>query len=81
MFFQLRKALGAYDYGPEPDADGQPMPRTNLGRGIGCPHCVGVWAALLCAGLLLLAHPLANLMLLVLGLAGAQSWLQSRGQR
>ncbi len=81
VFEKLRTALGAYDYGPEQDDAGQPMARTSLGRLMVCPHCLGVYAAVLCAGLFLWAHPLAALVLLALGIAGAQSWLQSLGDR
>ncbi len=81
VFEKLRTVLGAYDYGPEQDDAGNPMARTSLGRLMTCPHCLGVYAALLCAGLLLLAHPLATLVLLVLGIAGAQSWLWSMGDK
>lgn len=35
----LRAKAGAYDLGPT----GRPL--TNLGRGISCPYCVGIYAA------------------------------------
>lgn len=41
IFQKLRVIAGAYDYG----ANG--LPSSNLGRGISCPLCVGVWIALL----------------------------------
>lgn len=41
IFFRLRAWLGAYDL----DETGQPA--TSAGRGISCPHCVGIYAALL----------------------------------
>lgn len=40
IFFGLRDRLGAYDFRP----DGQA--KTNIGRGISCPYCVGIWFAL-----------------------------------
>lgn len=43
IFLNIRKSLGAYDY----KADGQA--KTNIGRGISCAHCVGVWMAFLIA--------------------------------
>lgn len=39
VFFRARHALGAYDYGENGE------PATVLGRGISCPHCVGVYVA------------------------------------
>lgn len=68
MFTQLRAGLGAYDYGQ----DGQPQ--TNLGRGISCPHCVGVWAAALMVAVWRVSwlHPVV----LWLAVAGGQSVLQ-----
>lgn len=40
IFHQLRVKLGAYDYGANGEA------KTNIGRGISCVHCVGVWVAI-----------------------------------
>ena len=40
LFLKLRTKLGAYDLRP----DGQA--KSNLGRGISCVHCVGVYLAL-----------------------------------
>lgn len=37
IFHKLRVRLGAYDYGPYGEA------KTSLGKGLTCPHCVGVW--------------------------------------
>jgi hypothetical protein len=39
IFQRIRIKLGAYDYGSNGEAV------TNIGRGIICPHCVGVWVA------------------------------------
>lgn len=68
---KLRVALGAYDYGP----DGQA--KTNLGRGISCPYCVGVYAALLMLALRWV--PGADYLKAWLAIAGGQSFLQSVG--
>ena len=40
IFLELRTRLGAYNRRPDGEA------KTNLGRGISCPHCVGIWIAL-----------------------------------
>lgn len=40
VFLDFRARLGAYDR----RADGEA--KTSLGRGIACPHCVGIWVAL-----------------------------------
>lgn len=39
LLHQLRLKLGAYDYGSNGEA------QTNIGRGITCVHCVGIWMA------------------------------------
>ncbi len=41
IFQNLRVRWGAYDYGPNGEPD------TLLGRGISCPLCVGMYAAIL----------------------------------
>jgi len=68
LFTQLRASLGAYDYGP----DG--LPQTNLGRGISCPYCVGVWTAALMVALW--QGRRLRLIVLWLAVAGGQSLLQ-----
>jgi hypothetical protein len=40
IILKARTRLGAYDYGPNGEA------RTNLGRGITCPRCIGMWVAI-----------------------------------
>jgi hypothetical protein len=40
FFLFLRTKLGAYDNGENG------LPKTGIGRGISCPHCVGLWVAL-----------------------------------
>jgi hypothetical protein len=40
VFLKIRTELGAYDY----DKSGQA--KTNLGRALTCPHCIGVWIAI-----------------------------------
>lgn len=47
-----------------------------LGGLVHCPYCVGVWAALGCAVLVLWPCGAGDMLLVVLGLAGAQAWLQ-----
>lgn len=73
LFFRLRNWLGAYDL----DETGQPA--TVIGRGISCPHCVGVYAALLLWILILL--PGGHGVLWILAIAGAQSFLWSLSDR
>ncbi len=70
IFRELRLWAGCHEYGP----DGRP--KTGLGRLLGCPYCVGVWLALPCAALALRPCPLGDIALAILGLAGAQAWLQ-----
>ena len=75
IFVRLRSAAGAYQYGE----DGRPQ--RALGRLVSCPHCLGVWFAVLCAALALLPTAIGDAALAVFGLAGAASWLQCVGDR
>lgn len=72
VFLKFRDSLGAYTYGPNGAAI------TSLGRGITCPHCVGVWVALFAA---VSAYPWPEFIVYWLALAGAQSFLQSLGRQ
>ncbi len=69
VFLRFRTWAGAYEYG----ADGRPA--SDLGRWAACPFCVGVWAGALCAVFVWLGW---DIVLLPLGIAGAQAWLQGR---
>lgn len=47
-----------------------------LNEGLGCPFCVGLWAAIGCALLVIYPTFAGDIFLLVFALAGAQSMLQ-----
>jgi len=49
---------------------------TGLGCLLSCPYCLGVSMALLCAACCLWPHRGTDVLLAVLGLAGAQAFLQ-----
>lgn len=68
---RLRGKLGAYDYGANGEA------KTNLGRGIACPLCVGLYTMWPCSALALWSSWGGDVALILLGLAGAQAWLWS----
>lgn len=69
LILKFRAILGAYDYGE----NGQPV--TSLGRGIICPHCVGLWVAL---GAAIGGYGLGgDTFIYWLAIAGLQSFLQS----
>lgn len=70
VFLHLRMSLGAGDIGPGGSAE------TNLGRGISCPFCVGLWLAPLFWCLLTLENRWADRILELAGLAGIQVFLQ-----
>jgi hypothetical protein len=53
----------------------------SLDEGIRCPYCVGIWAALLLAFLVLRPTLAGDLFLLWLGLAGAQALLEAVTER
>lgn len=69
IFFKLRDRLGAYDLRP----DGQA--KTNIGRGISCPYCVGMWFALLLA--VVKVGLSVDVILWLLAIAGGQAFLWS----
>ena len=70
IFFRLRAWAGVYVYGE----DGRPA--TNWGRLWACPYCVGMYAALFLAPFIMWPTRPGDYLLVVLGLAGAQTWLQ-----
>lgn len=70
LFLRLRAWAGSMDLGPDGRA------ATNLGRLLACPYCTGVWLALPCALLALCPTVAGDIALAVLGLAGAQAWLE-----
>ncbi len=72
VILEFRNTLGAYDYGPNG------LAKNSLGRGITCPHCVGMWLALFVA---IAAYPWPEVLVYWLALAGAQSFLQSLGRQ
>lgn len=67
----VRQALGGEDIDPE-----TLQARTNLGRGVTCPYCLGVWVAAALSLLSLFPSSLGDFFLTVFGLAGAQAYLQ-----
>jgi Protein of unknown function (DUF1360) len=50
--------------------------RENLGPLLHCPYCVGIWAAVPCALMMLWPSDAGDLALMIFGLAGGQAWLQ-----
>lgn len=71
VFDVLRGAMGGKVIDEE---TGQPA--TSLGRIAVCPYCWGVWVALVLSLLVLFPSWAGDFFLLVLGLAGAQAYLQ-----
>lgn len=72
IFDWIRMKLGAYDHGP----DG--LPETNLGRGISCPLCTGVYISGVVAAILEPPHRRPwDFFLTWFGLAGAQVFLEN----
>lgn len=70
VFLRLRERAGAYQYGD----DGRPF--TSIGRLMACPFCIGVWAAVPCAALALWPSAVGDVILAVIGIAGAQAAIQ-----
>lgn len=55
---------------------GNDRARSFLGGLVHCPYCVGLYAAAAMGLLVLVPTSVGDVVLLVLGLAGAQAWLQ-----
>ena len=69
IFVKLRAKAGAYDIGPSG------IPTTNLGRGISCPYCMGMYAAAFFVVLEFI--PGFRYLTDIFAVAGLQSLLQS----
>lgn len=71
IFDKLRASLGAYDYGKNG------RPDTNLGRGISCPLCTGVYLSAALLLVVFLPSTIGDLLLTWLGVSGAQTFLEN----
>lgn len=69
LFLWIRERLGVYDRGE----DGKP--RRAIARSLSCPHCIGMWLALLNCYFVLWPKLEGDLLLIIFGLAGACSLL------
>jgi hypothetical protein len=74
-FLRLRERLGVYDRAE----NGQP--RTSLGRLFECPYCMGVWASMILALFIFRPSAFGDGVLIVLGMAGIQAFIQGIGSR
>lgn len=79
IFKWLRKKLGAYDIVYEYDDRGNQRTKvkTNLGRGISCPLCVGAYVAALMVVLMTFSSVATNLLIVWLGIWGVQVFLEN----
>lgn len=71
IFERLRENLGAYDYGENGKA------RTNLGRGISCPLCTGVYISGALLPLVFIPNRIGDWFLAWMGISGAQVFLEN----
>lgn len=71
VLLKLRDLAGSHIYG----ADGRPD--TGWGRLLACPFCLGIWFAVPCALACIWPTTLGDAGLLILGIAGLQTALQS----
>lgn len=72
IFARLREWAGVYDLGENL------QPRTGMGRFFECPHCMGVWVALVVTVGVFWERPLYELPLFWLAIAGLQSYIEGR---
>lgn len=79
VFKWLRKKLGAYDVIYEYDDRGNQRTKvkTNLGRGISCPLCVGFYVSLLIVVLMSLSNVVTNFFIIWFGIWGVQTFLEN----
>lgn len=81
IMFQMRIWLGALDY------DHQGEETTSLGRGIKCPHCVGLWVGIILAIIYTSVYHSLNyqypflVIFYTLAISGGQSFLWSLHER
>lgn len=73
IFANIRILVGCYDFNETGRA------KTNLGRLLGCPYCVGVWLAFIAA--LIIAPFDFHLPLYWFAIAGGQAFIQTIGGR
>lgn len=71
IFDKLRSMAGAYDYGPNGEAT------TNLGRGITCPLCVGIYISAAVMWAVILPTRFTDALLIWLGVSGGQVFLEN----
>lgn len=69
IFEAIRFNLGAYSYGEDGKAE------TNLGRGISCPLCCGLYLSFVSLVFIFFPTMVGDLLLLWLGISGAQIFL------
>ena len=53
----------------------------NLAYLINCPYCLGIWFALIVSFLVIFPTVVGDLFILIFGIAGGQTFLQSRSER
>lgn len=75
IFQILRIEAGAYDRDEETEEG-----KSNLARGLACPLCVGVYISFIVAFLFIFPTTVGDFFLLWMGIAGAQTFLESIGK-
>lgn len=79
IFKWIRKKLGAYDVDYTYDDRGNQRTKikTNLGRGISCPLCVGAYVSVFIILLMYFSNVLTNFLIIWLGIWGVQTFLEN----
>lgn len=49
----------------------------NINKVLTCPYCFGIWSALIIAGLVYIDKPWSTAIVIILGIAGGQAFLES----
>ena len=78
VMFRARREAGRYSLRPSAENPNYTEPATAVGRMLDCVHCVGKWVAIPMAVLAVWPSRGGDVVLGVLGLAGAQSLIEGR---
>jgi Protein of unknown function (DUF1360). len=78
VFESVRLWFGKTAANHEPQHGGRSLDWT-MAELFNCPHCIGVWLAILCAPAVIWPSIVTDIILIILALAGLQSYLTGRG--
>lgn len=81
MFSRFRRFVGQLAAKSSSNRPGVRTVSTELADWVNCPFCVGVWASFLLTVLILIPSVPGDILIIAMGLAGGQSFLQQQSIR